>query len=391
MNNREMNTSSDFPHEQSPNVNERHPGEIGMLAFDDSRGVHATQFRLPTWVAIVIIVIFWVAQFSIATAQLFFSGSFQANQLLIPRAISAVLGALISFGMLKVLESLRDYSLIARAIGALILAITGAAVLALVNYPLFAPFGGPGPLTPLPISWSVYFLTRLWAFVAISATFLSLSYTLDIRERENRIHALQALAHSAQIRALRNQLNPHFLFNALNSIAGLISAKRVSEAETMTESLADFLRLTLALDPQTLITLDEELRLQGLYLSIEQVRFPGRLNAKVDVPADLSIALVPSLITQPLIENSIKYAVAQSTQSVDLRIGATRTGDHLEITISDSGGNADVPPSKGAGLGLRNVAERVSMHYGEEGHFVTEANPAGGFRNVIKIPLRFQR
>jgi LytS/YehU family sensor histidine kinase len=234
------------------------------------------------------------------------------------------------------------------------------------------------------------YVLRLWYFGSLSGIILALSYAADVRDREERIGRLQALAHSAQIRALRNQLNPHFLFNALNSISGLISAKRVPDAEIMTEDLADFLRLTLALDPQRMITLDQELHLQRLYLSIEKVRFPDRLHVEENVPDALRTALVPSLITQPLIENSIKYAVARSTRRVELRVSARASGEVLEITVSDSGGDAVAGRSKGARLGLTNVAERVHMHYGEEGHFIAEPEPSGGFRNVIRIPLQVE-
>lgn len=159
----------------------------------------------------------------------------------------------------------------------------------------------------------------------------------------------------------------------------------------MTENLADFLRTTLALDPQRLISLEDELQLQSLYLKIEQVRFPRRLEVTLDVPPDLRNAMIPSLITQPLIENSIKYAVAQSTEPVSVQIRARAIAGQLELVVADSGGDADHTPSKGAHLGLQNVIERLRMHFGEEGRFTAEANPDGGFRNVITIPLKFQK
>src|SRR4030095_4921936 len=134
-------------------------------------------------------------------------------------------------------------------------------------------------------------LDRLWVFVSLSAIILALSYSADIRDREVQIHALQSLAQSAQIRALRYQLNPHFLFNALNSIAGLMRRERVAEAEGMTVSLADFLRSSLALDPQSTITLEEELRLQQLYLDIEKVRFPERLRTHIEISPQVEHAL----------------------------------------------------------------------------------------------------
>ena len=391
--------SGNFAGEQLPNVNERHPNAIDGIAIDDSRGVYATQSWLRgvaarDWsrlLGIAIIVLFWTVQFTAYTVYQLMNGPDLASRLLVPRAVNAVAGILISLAIFAVQKGLRRRRLSVRAYWAVGLAIVGAAlqsVMAEIAYLIFVPdLWGTSPYWVMLSSDSI---NRLWGLVAISAIILAITYSSDIREREERIDALQALAHAAQIRALRNQLNPHFLFNALNSITGLISAKRVSEAEAMTENLADFLRLTLAQDPQKPITLDEELQLQGLYLDIEQVRFPGRLDVKVDVPPDVRNALVPSLITQPLIENSIKYAVARSTRPVELRIDARTIGDQLELVVSDSGGDADANPSKHTQLGLSNVAERLRAHYGEEARFVAEPDPAGGFRNVITIPFKSQ-
>jgi LytS/YehU family sensor histidine kinase len=222
-------------------------------------------------------------------------------------------------------------------------------------------------------------------FGSISAIVLAVSYADDIRRREQRISALQALADSAQVRALRNQLNPHFLFNALNSIAGLIAGGHHTSAERMTEDVADFLRVSIAMDAQSLITLGDELRLQDLYLQIEKVRFPDRLLVESDVPDELRTLLVPALITQPLIENSIKYAVARSTGLVRLSIRVRRTDSGIEIVIEDDGGNAAETAPKGAKLGLSNVINRLHAHYGTSASFQAQVTESGGFRNVIVI------
>jgi hypothetical protein len=399
VNDREISTNGNSAGEQSPTVNERHPVAIDGVAIDESRGSYDTPFWLPAtlgrdWsrlLAIAIIILFWTLQFTAYTVIAFMSIPDLVGHLLVPRAINSMAGMLISFAMLAVQARLKRRRLSTRAYAAVLLAIIGTALHVLMvsaNYAIIAPdLEGSGPY------WMIFitgFINRFWALITISVIILAIIYGADIREREERIDALQALANLAQIRALRSQLNPHFLFNALNSIAGLISAKRAPEAEMMTENLADFLRLALALDPQQPITLDEELKLQGLYLSIEQVRFPGRLNVNVDVPEDVKAALVPNLITQPLIENSIKYAVARSIEPVDLQIIARRIGDRLELAVSDSGGDAAQPSPKGANIGLRNVAARVEMHYGKSGRFTAQPQAGGGFRNVIAIPFRVQ-
>jgi two-component system, LytTR family, sensor kinase len=377
-------------HEQHPDANERRHsaansgGLPNVPLCDPIRSER--RYRL---IAVAIILLFWVVQYGLYTLEGYVRSGTQAGSSLYIRAIISSWGLILSFGIVEVLESIRHRSLGVRAAAAFLLAIFSAAIQAAIVeqlVPVFFP-----KLSYDSPYWLMYvedFFPRLWAFSVFAGISVALSYVVDIREREERIGALQELAHSAQIRALRNQLNPHFLFNALNSITGLISAKRIKDAEMMTENLADFLRLTLALDPLQLITLNEELRLQQLYLDIEQVRFPDRLRVTVDVPEGARRALVPSLVTQPLVENSIKYAVARSTEPVELWISASTDGEALELVVADSGGNALADQSKGGHLGLSNVAERIRMHFGDRSDFLAQARPDGGFCNTIRIPLQ---
>jgi hypothetical protein len=340
------------------------------------------------WVEAGIIVAIWVTAYVVFTIQQLMMAQPGAKWwFLVPRALSCGAGVVISFGIVTVQRKLRSYSLATRSVAAVGLSILGTAVLAGLNFPIFLPFMQKGTVSPFWFGYSWDFLARLWIFASVSGIALAFSYLADVRDREERIAILQSLAHAAQLTALRNQLNPHFLFNALNSIAGLISTGEARQAESMTENLSDFLRLSLALDPQRLISLREELRLQELYLNIQQVRFPDRLNVSVEVPAELEDALVPSLITQPLIENSIKHAVAQSTKTVELRIAARAAGDRLELIVEDGGGNAPEAPVKGGRLGLANVSERLAAHFGAEAGVDSGRTEDGGFRNVILLPL----
>lgn len=360
-----------------------------------SEELHAVQYprrrMVASWIQVGVIIAIWATAYLVFTAQqLMNAPEGRGWWYLVPRAISCSTGVVISLGILAIQHKLRPCSLTTRSFAAVGLALGGTALLAGLNFPIFLPFI-PDEVESSSF-WMGYlfdFLTRFWIFVSISGIILAFSYLADIRAREERISALQALAQSAQLRALRNQLNPHFLFNSLNSIAGLISNDRGGKAEAMTENLADFLRLSLVLDPQQLITLREELRLQDLYLSIEQVRFPDRLKVSFDVPDELQGALVPSLIAQPLIENSVKHAVAHSTEAVELRIAARASGDRLELVIEDSGGNAPDSSAKGGHLGLSNIRERLAVHYGSDARLETGPTPKGGFRNLISLPLRF--
>lgn len=381
-------TNASLADERHSNSNERQPtgldelGDGNILTPDDSPD-------RKRWLLFTsaIVVLFWISYFAGLSAMIDLANSDQPRHIYIPRAVVTLAGILISLAIVATQTYLPQPSLARRAVIALVAAVTGSALQSAINIWTFN-FFFPG--TSPVFNWRAFatdYAWRMWIWVAACGMILALSYASDIRERERRILAFQNLAHSAQLRALRFQLNPHFLFNALNSIAGLISARRAGDAQDMTENLADFLRFTLALDPQKLITLEQELELQSLYLEIEKKRFPDRLAVRVDVPPELGSALVPSLITQPLIENSIKYAVARSTRPVELAIIARKRGLQLELIVADSGGDGHEPAGKGACLGLRNVAERIRMHYGDRGTLSAAASAAGGFRNQILIPV----
>jgi len=393
LNNLEFGTNGTPAGKRPSNADERQPAGAIVIAEDALHGPGDSAKHWRSWLTTgSIVVLFWLAYFAAISAMWHFSnteGTGDTRDMYTPRALTALAGVLISFGMIAVQSWLRESSLARRALIALIMAIAAPLLHLLINIQIFRLFFPDAPPMSLESVASDY-SWRVWIWSAMSGMILAMSYAADIRERERRILSLQALAHSAQLRALRLQLNPHFLFNALNSIAGLISAKRVQEAEPMTENIADSLRMTLALDPQQLIRLDEELRLQSLYLEIEKKRFPDRLTVRVDVPADLQAALVPSLVTQPLIENSVKYAVAKSTRPVELTITARRLDDQLQLIVADSGGDSGANPDKGAKLGLRNVAERIHTHYGNRGNVYAEACPGGGFRNRILVPLELR-
>jgi two-component system LytT family sensor kinase len=377
--------------ERPPSAHERLPGEADAVAAElgESGRARTDSSWRPT---IIVVMAFWIFWFLAQTTYNLIDAPGDAVKYALGRTLVAGSGVAVSLAIAAALRRLRSAQLSVRALAAIALTLVATIIHGAITreiWMIFAP--DQRSTSPLWVVVATDFLMRFWFFATQSAIILAQSYASDIRERDERIHALQALAHSAQLRALRNQLNPHFLFNALNSIAALISGKRPKEAETMTENLADFLRLTLSLDPQKLITLGDELRLQQLYLDIEKARFPDRLRVTVDVPESLRNALVPSLITQPLVENSIKYAVARSTEPVELRIAARTVGDSVELVIADSGGDARTAPHKGARLGLRNVGERIQMHYGDQGRFQAEAGAAGGYRNLIVVPLRLRQ
>lgn len=224
----------------------------------------------------------------------------------------------------------------------------------------------------------------LWFYLAWAWTLLALAYRMRVTREERLRLVAEGLAHQAKLETLRYQLNPHFLFNTLNSIAALMLDRRIDDAELMLRKLSDFLRGGLAVDPLSDVPLQDEVAQQRLYLDIELVRFPGRMRVEIDVPAALEKALVPSLILQPPIENSIKYAVARSSEPVTIRVVAESDGESLTISVSDDGG---APHARaGLGVGLENVRARLEAKYGASGR--VEAHPTGrGFRTVLHMPL----
>jgi len=262
-----------------------------------------------------------------------------------------------------------------------------------LGYLIFEAFLGPMGDSPLWTrfwyNYAVQVVPRLWVFGTVYAMALAISYSSDVRQREEEIVGLRALAQETQLRALRSQLNPHFLFNALNSIAALIRDGKSEQAEAVTEDVADFLRITVTLDPQRLITLGEEAALQRLYLDIQKVRFPTRLNIIFDIGPTVEDALVPNLILQPLVENSIKHAVAQSTEPVTVRVSASADGSKLRVLVEDDGGNAaSGGAASGSSIGLVNVAQRLTAHFGSSATLTSVPTDEGGYRNLIVMPLR---
>jgi two-component sensor histidine kinase len=219
-------------------------------------------------------------------------------------------------------------------------------------------------------------------------TILSLIYNAEVRERERRLAVLQAQAHEAQVRALRFQINPHFLYNTLNSISALILESRNLDAERMVLALANFFRTTISADPLKDVRLADEIALQKLYLDIEQIRFSDGLTVEIDMPPSLEDAVLPGLILQPLLENALKHGVREPGEMVLLSIVARTEADLLVVEVKDNGpGKSD---AAGVGVGLPNVRDRLIARFGIRARLDTHAD-ASGFRVRLSMPLEFAR
>ncbi|MES2147804.1 MAG: histidine kinase [Pseudomonadota bacterium] len=233
----------------------------------------------------------------------------------------------------------------------------------------------------------------LFFFLAWSAFYLALRAQAASLAAQRRVAAAERAAQAAQVRALRYQVNPHFLFNTLNSLSSLVMTGRADRAEAMLLALSTFFRTSLSLDPGADVTLAEEIELQKLYLDIEMARFPDRLNVDIDVPAELQRAVLPALILQPIVENAIKYGVSKSRKAVIISIAARSLGDgRMIVDISNRlkhGGKDELPAAthEGTGLGLDNVCQRLEARFGNRANCRFGPMAAGGYKVSLTLPV----
>lgn len=257
-------------------------------------------------------------------------------------------------------------------------AVAGLAAL-LRDVPRFA--GLPAKLPKaLPILWVLAVLLYL-ASVGLNYAILA---TEQAREAERRQLESQLLAQEAELRALRAQLNPHFLFNALNSISALTSADP-KKAREMCVLLSEFLRRSLAMGERSAIALKEELDLVRNYLAIEQIRFGARLEVAWEVAEGALPAQLPPLLLQPLAENAIKHGISGLTEGGSVHIAVRSLGDRVDIAVENPF-DPDQPAKKGLGLGLRQVRQRLQGRFGSRAAVETRVTQ-GHHKVLLSFPL----
>jgi len=224
-----------------------------------------------------------------------------------------------------------------------------------------------------------------------SALYFGINFYLIVEQQADQLQALENQASSAQLAMLRYQLNPHFLFNTLNSISTLVLLKETERANAMLSRLADFLRYTLIYEPTALVTVAQEVQTLKLYLEIERMRFEKRLRPVFDIDPRAERAHVPSLLLQPLVENAIKYAVTPSEEGAEIAVFARLVGERVHISVSDTGPgliDGNLGPSLSTGVGLANIRDRLAQAYGPDHRFDTRSTPGGGFVVEIEIPYQ---
>lgn len=213
-------------------------------------------------------------------------------------------------------------------------------------------------------------------------------------ERAQQEHLLRVTAESlsrdAQLQMLRYQINPHFIFNTMNSINALVVTNRTVEARHMIERFSDFLRITLDDENRLFVPLHEEIETIDRYLAVEQMRFASRLEIEFSIDPDCRDVPVPPLILQPIIENAVRYGVEGQNEKCLITLSARRDGTHVEIGIADTGpglARAAEQPVHGTGLGLKNVAARLEAAYANDFAFAIADRPGRpGTLVTIRVP-----
>jgi sensor histidine kinase YesM len=250
----------------------------------------------------------------------------------------------------------------------------------------------PGPGKFLHLLSGKFYGGLLASFI-LYATILMVSYVLDSRERlarqQTETARLNEQLMKAQLSALRRQIEPHFLFNTLNSIAGLVREKRNDAAVTMIVELSDFLRRVLEGSNRQQVPLGEELEFTRKYLEIQKVRFVERLQCTMNVPSELLPAQVPMLILQPIVENAIKHGIAKRDQGGAVRILASRSNGMLTLSVYNDGPSLPARAEKiPSGIGISNMRTRLQSLYGDNFKLNMQNQGSAGVEVSVSVPFK---
>ncbi len=253
------------------------------------------------------------------------------------------------------------------------------------------PWLSPPPPGQFLHFWLDKFYNGLLADVILYASILAISYVLDSRARlarqQTETARLNEQLSKAQLNALRRQIEPHFLFNTLNAIAGLVREKRNDAAVSMIAGLSDFLRRVVEDSNRQQVPLGEELEFLQKYMDIQKVRFAERLEVSMDVPEELFSAQVPSLILQPMVENAVKHGIAKRAQGGAIRVSAFRSNGRLTLSVYNDGPKLPEDWDKaGSGIGISNVRTRLQGLYGD-GFDLNMRNQPGGVEISFSVPF----
>ena len=256
---------------------------------------------------------------------------------------------------------------------------------------LFNPWGHARP-PGFWDSWSTTFFYHVLIFLIAYALILVVTYLIDSRDKIARQGSETARLNEelskAQLAALRRQMEPHFMFNALNSIAGLVRDQRNVEAVSMIVGLSEFLRRATERSHRPQVTLAEEVEYLRRYLDIQQIRFGERLKVHVEIPPELMNAKVPELMLQPLVENAIKHGIATRVAGGNIRVNAEHRDGRLELSVYNDGPAFSDDWQRGAGVGLANLRTRLQILHGDAADLEMKRAGAAGVEVIVTLPVK---
>lgn len=257
---------------------------------------------------------------------------------------------------------------------------------------LMNPYALPSPRGTFLSIWVDRFNNGILADFLLYGTILIVNSVLESRERlaqqRTETARLNEQLSKAQLRALRQQIEPHFLFNTLNAVSGLVREGRNETAVSMIVGLSDLLRRVLEDSSRQQVPLQEEMEFTQTYLDIQKVRFAERLQLSVDVPTELYVAQVPSLILQPMVENAVKHGIAKRAQGGAIHIAASRNKGTLTLSVRNDGPSLPANwDSHATGIGIANVRTRLQSLYGEGFTLNLRNQDAGGVEASVSLPF----
>jgi signal transduction histidine kinase len=318
-----------------------------------------------------------------------------SNGLSVEGIIKSIIEAIVGYCLTLLLSSLYGYYRRLPRIPSVILTLgtlVGAALIYAVLEAFTFSFTAAEPGITVPRVLGYTFLT-FTVLAGWSALYFGINFYLIVEAQIDQMQILENQASSAQLAMLRYQLNPHFLFNTLNSISTLVLLKQTERANVMLSRLSSFLRYTLANEPTAHVTLAQEVETLKLYLEIEKMRFDDRMRPHFDIDPRCAKARLPSLLLQPLVENAIKYAVTPQEEGADITVSARLAGERVQIAVSDTGPGlieSKPRPTLSTGVGLANIRERLAQAFGPDHRFETRTNPGQGFSVEIEIPFQLE-
>lgn len=356
--------------------------------------------RLDSRVVLFSILGFWLFYVVIVTLRATIMDFPAQGEMALRRGFVTAVGILITIGLWLLLRPFDRQPLWTRIAAVILISIPCAVAISGANYYFFNVYDPAGLMDierafpdkehPMIMEIAEVAITRYFFLIAWASLYLALGFSQDVSQAERKAARFARAAQSAELRALRYQVNPHFLFNTLNSLSALVMRGRRDEAETMIMNLSTFYRTSLSGEPSEDVDLAEEIELQKLYLDIEAVRFPERLLVRIDLPPELAGAAVPGLILQPLVENAIKHGVSQTNRPVLIEISAAQEQGQLILTVTDNGPGpapVEIDDDGPHGIGLANVRDRLAARFGERASLVHGPVEGGGYRACVTLPL----